>query len=250
MRNIKFISIFAACGFVLSFVFGLFSHSSFLLILLRALLCSVIFVVLGLLISFIFQRFLLDSNTLGFESEDVNDSQQKNSTNSKKPGQVIDVVVEDEELPASESDNHFVVGSNAQMLKKTDIGETLGNNRGDDNSANSSFVPLKGFENVSQAPAQGSSDVTSPKEGVKSNDDNGKDVEQSISDDDLDVLPDMENLSVTDEEDDSNNVSQPYTDTEFVSSANFNKKSGSSGPDIKDAALIAKAISTALSEEN
>ena len=62
MRSAKYIGLFAACGFVLSFVSGLFSHSSILSILLKALIFALIFGVVGLGISFVYSKFLSDGN--------------------------------------------------------------------------------------------------------------------------------------------------------------------------------------------
>ena len=63
MRSTKTIGLFAACGFVLSFVAGLFSHSSILSVLLKALITAVIFGLLGFGISFVFNKFLSDGNS-------------------------------------------------------------------------------------------------------------------------------------------------------------------------------------------
>ena len=58
MRKVKYISAFAVLGFLISFVFGLFSHSNFVSIFLKALLFTVIFSILGILVCFVFSRFL------------------------------------------------------------------------------------------------------------------------------------------------------------------------------------------------
>ena len=62
MRSAKSIGLFAACGFILSFVSGLFSNSSILSVLIKALIFAVVFGVLGLGISFIFNKFLSDGS--------------------------------------------------------------------------------------------------------------------------------------------------------------------------------------------
>ena len=63
MQNLKFLSISAGIGFVLSLVCGFFSHSSFSRIFLIALLFACIFGILGFIISFIYNKFLnLDIN--------------------------------------------------------------------------------------------------------------------------------------------------------------------------------------------
>ena len=240
MRNIKFISIFAACGFVLSFVFGLFSHSSFLIILLRALICCAVFAGLGILISLLFNNFLDDSSSSDFGSDDF-DNSSKSADDSPKLGQLVDVVIEDEDLAPSESDNHFLVGDNHQMLKKSDISEKSNNAV----EKNKEFVPLREHESVDNF---SSKEPLSPEEvGLSASSDDGDEVEQEEG---IDTLPDMESMVFTEDNDSGEEESNSYGDSDFGSSAGTYKKSSESVPDVKDAALMAKAISTALSEDD
>ena len=58
MRKIKSVIYFSIFGFIISFIFGLFSHSSFFYIFSKALLFFVIFAVLGFIASFLFSKFL------------------------------------------------------------------------------------------------------------------------------------------------------------------------------------------------
>ena len=253
MRNMKFVIIFAACGFVLSFVFGLFSHSSFLFILIKALVSGAIFVGLGVLISFIFKKFLLDSNSFDTEPEDSPDLSQKVTDNTQKPGQIIDIVVQDEELTPSESDNHFVVGNKHQMLKGTDISK--GSSKDSKAAASectpqsSDFVPMKGFETVSSSVNKSSKSVDSSAKTPEPEVSAAKN-EDTFSEEDLDTLPDMDNFNLVEDGDSLNNESDSYSDPDLEPSASSYKKSSISVPEVKDAALIARAISTALSEEN
>ena len=63
--NIKFISISAGIGFVLSLFCGFFSHSSFIRILLVALLFAIVFAIIAILISFLYNKFLNLDNSDG-----------------------------------------------------------------------------------------------------------------------------------------------------------------------------------------
>lgn len=237
MRNVKFISLFAICGFVLSFVFGFFSHSSFLSILLKALIFSILFVLLGFLISFVFDKFLADpSDVTGFG--DVADNSSKGSSESPTVGQNIDIIVKDEELPSSDTDNHFVVGDNHQMLKNTDIKEDSSSSAVE--AATPQFVPIRNSENIqnfSGTEAKTSKEV-----------DNTETVEQL--EENIDTLPDMETLNVSQEGGSDDGASDTYNFSSIESSGNTYKKSEGSVPDVKDASLIAKAISTALAGED
>ena len=236
MRNVRFISVFAAIGFILSFVFGLFSHSSFISILLKALLFGIIFVGLGFLISFIFCKFLSDTDSIDFSTDDS--SENNNSIPSASVGQNVDIIVEDEELAPSESDNHFLVGDNHQMLKKTDIKDE---DIDSEVERKSNYVPVRDFETSSNF--SGTESVASAELKTSS------DTDEQI-DEDLDTLPDMESLSLSGGDDFSGGNDEAYTDSGFVSSTNTYKKSDGSTPDVKDASLIAKAISSALAEED
>lgn len=290
MRKIKFSAVFATIGFILSFIAGFFSHSSFVLIFLKALLWALIFGILGFGINIVYERFLNESSDQDFTTD---------STPSGMPqpqkGQLVDITIQDEELQDSGSGNHFVVGSNRQMLHSVDVRSNntqpqqpvqqspapgvnsapagnfgapaakefsakplgtpsagsspaqtsapdAGNKMAGSNleaaASASGFVPVRNLEtitNVSSKEAVKSSDFSSSQESSGSN-----------VDDELDVLPDMEGLSFAENEDD--NDVDTDTDSEFVS---VHKKSGDENPaNIKDAELMAKAISDVLSRDD
>lgn len=250
MRNIKYISIFAASGFVLSFVFGLFSHSSFWIILLRAVIFGVIFAALGFLISIVFNKFLSDPNASDFGEQEFSDlAAKENGSPLPKTGQLVDVVVEDEDLTPSDSDNHFVVGDNHQMLKNTDIREENNITSGEP-VTNREFVPIREAENVENFSGKEAVATTETVSSSPSPVQTQSVETSSFSDDNLDTLPDMESMAFSDDSSSGEDLGSSYSDTGFGSSSSTYKKSDGSGPDVKDAALIAKAISTALSEEN
>ena len=144
MRSAKYIGLFAACGFILSFVAGLFSHSSILSVLLKALIFTVVFGLLGAGISFIYSKFLSEGSGGEFQGEYSADS--SSAPVSSALGNNVDITIQDEELKPSESENHFVVGDNHQMLNDSDV-RSSGTDSGIQNSSQG-FVPLRNFETV------------------------------------------------------------------------------------------------------
>lgn len=278
MRKIKFPAVFAAIGFILSFVFGFFSHSSFILIFLKALIFGVVFGALGFGIQILYDKFLNESSESSYVSEPVS----QGAPQSQK-GQLVDITIQDEELKESETGNHFVVGSNRQMLNTRDLkdsppvseenqtspakvqtaggdsGEVLGGmkNDGEQNAENvisanvqaagadspkasdSGFIPVRNLETITSV---------SGKESVKPSEvPVVEGNEGNPSESELDVLPDMDGFSFgggNDENDDAD----AETDSEFVP---LHKRSEQDPPaDIKDAELMAKAISDVLTRED
>lgn len=234
MRGLKISGIFAACGFFLSLIFGLFSHTSFISVLLKALIFAICFGILGFVIDFIFDKFLLDESVIT-----SNDGNQSTSTGNDTPtkGQLVDITIEDEELAQSSSDNHFVVSDNHQMLNDSDITnkKSVEPEQKEENKDNG-FIPLKSLETMKNFSGTEAVKPESVSSTVSHTEDNSKG---------LDTLPDMNNLSF---ENNNSGFEDTETDSEFVSSANMNKNNGEP-PEIKDAALMAKAISSVLSGE-
>lgn len=251
MRGTKFIGVFAACGFILSFFAGLFSHSSILSILLKALIFAVVFGVLGLGISFIYSKFLSDGTPGEFQGEYAADA-SSNVAASSAVGQHVDITIQDEELKPSESENHFVVGDNHQMLNESDVRNDSGNEQ------NAGFVPLRNFETVKNVSG---TEAVIPSEAIAKNEPAPEpayqnqdattafqNVEQGNGG--IDTLPDMENFVFSESSSSgSDSISDADTETEFVSSSSSHRKSDAPA-EVQDAALMAKAISSVLSDEN
>ena len=262
MRNVKFVAAFAVCGFLLSFVFGLFSHSSILSILFKAFVFSLCFALLGFGIDFVFSHFLDDQgSTSEFGGDTVSVSAPASSN-----GRMVDITIQDEELPPGESQNRFIVGENHQMLNDSDLKRSgsvavhstrehepekndsempKSENAVQSENANASdngFVPIKPketFQNVSGKEAVASAEVQSVSTGASSS---------GSKDDELDILPDMSNFAL-DSPSHSGSNDDVGTEEEFVSSSRAGKGDGE-GAEIKDAALMAKAISSVLSDDN
>ena len=105
MINPKNISICSAIGFFLSFFIGLVSPGvSFSHVLLRAVLCALLFAALCVGISFIYQKFLAaESNSFGVESD---------QNAQKTAGGVVNIVVDDSNLTDDGMAPKFTVLSN------------------------------------------------------------------------------------------------------------------------------------------
>lgn len=264
MRSAKYIGLFAACGFILSFVSGLFSHSSILSVLLKALIFAVVFGLLGFGISFIYSKFLSDGSGGDYQGEYSPDSSSA-SVQSSPLGQNVDITIEDEELRPSESENHFVVGENHQMLNESDIRNSA-NGSNDAQNSSQGFVPLRNLETIKNfsgkeavKPADAvASENTSASGNLDDVSDNAiaQETENSSANGNsdnagkaIDTLPDMENFVFSDNSgSDSDDDSDTGTDSEFVASSGSRKKNEAA--EVQDAALMAKAISSVLSDED
>ena len=247
MRSAKYIGLFAACGFILSFVSGLFSHSSILSVLLKALIFAVIFGLLGFGISFIYSKFLSDGSGGEFQSDYSADTSYVPSAGSAL-GNNVDITIQDEELRPSESENHFVVGDSHQMLNESDVKNI---EKGSDQEQRPEFVPLRNFEtvkNFSGTEASTPGMQTTPEESSEAV---SAPVPSRPDEDELDTLPEMENFAFGEDSgsDSGSDVIVPSgtSDSEFVSSSSSRK---TEEPEVKDAALMAKAISSVLSDED
>lgn len=238
MRDIKIAVGFAIFGFLVSFISGIFSHSSFLLILLKALIFAVIFGILGIIVKFIFSKFLLDDTAELTTEQNGAEEGTQNVQNTK--GRMVDLVVQDQELEETESQNSFHVGTNHQMLNESDISHEQ---KMSDAASNSGFVPLRKFETVENFSSTESANPNIMSAG-KTND--------SVSDngDELDVLPDMsymsENEAVENQEDDAEDSGFGSSFSTTTTKSNSDSIVG----EMKDTALIAKAISSVLSQES
>lgn len=240
MRGIKIGAVFAVCGFLLSFVSGLFSHTSILSVLLKAVLFAVIFGILGFGIDFIFSKFLggegADDFGTGTASDNSGSAKQNNT------GHLVDITIEDEDLEKSTSDNHFVVNESHQMLNESDLENKAGSDSGDGAAPENGFVPLKNLETLKSLSGKEAVHPDSAVVPVES-------VVKTSSGDGLDVLPDMNNLSFENDSNSSTDESEVETDDDFVSSAQVHKHNDEP-TEIKDASLMAKAISSILSDED
>ena len=239
MEGLKLSCVFAGCGFLLSFIFGLFSRTSILSVLLKALLFGILFGVLGFCISFIFEKFLYDDSINEF-STDISQGESGASAMSASgsKGQIVDITIQDEELEKSESDNHFMVGDNHQMLHDTDLSAKV--KPESTTETQPGFVPLKNFETINNISGK---EAVSPDSGSAEK----SKAAETVMDGGIDTLPDMNNLVY--EDNSSAGSNEEGLNTVFDSTTSIQSSKGEV-PEIKDAALMAKAISSVLSDEN
>lgn len=247
MKNIKFVSFSAGAGFILSLTFGIFSKSGILKVLLTALAFALIFAVLGFGLSFVYEKFLsLDSS----EIDSTKSTESK--TVSSSVGNNVDIVIEDQELERSGSNNRFNVGENRSMLNTSDV--VTSNNSSSVNSSiaedsKSNFVPVRNLEtltNISGTEAVKPSAVANKSAEISES--------SSSKNDDLDVLPDFGNLGMpatpmSSFSSSANDSIDEFSDTES-SSVYTSRRNDVDTDKFQNTELIAKAISTVLSDES
>lgn len=247
MKNIKFVSFSAGAGFILSLTFGIFSKSGILKVLLTALAFALIFAVLGFGLTFVYEKFLsLDSS----EIDSTKSTESK--TVSSSVGNNVDIVIEDQELERSGSNNRFNVGENRSMLNTSDV--VTSNNSSSVNSSiaedsKSNFVPVRNLEtltNISGTEAVKPSAVANKSAEISES--------SSSKNDDLDVLPDFGNLGMpatpmSSFSSSANDSIDEFSDTES-SSVYTSRRNDVDTDKFQNTELIAKAISTVLSDES
>lgn len=246
MKNIKTVSFAAAAGFILSLIFGFFSRSGILKILLTALAFAVVFAVMAIVIGFVYEKFLaVDSSEI--------DSSVGNPTqiiNSSKVGNNVDIVIEDQELERSESGNRYDVGENRSMLSSSDI-VTSDNSDGLNNSSagesKGNFVPVRNLETLTNFSGTEAMQATTNKRA-----DNLDQLPSSKNkEDDLDVLPDFGNLGSVPtpmSSSSSNDSIDVFSDSE--NSSGYTRRNDVDTDKFQNIELIAKAISSVLSDES
>lgn len=251
MHSLKLVSFSAACGFILSLICGFFSKSSFVKIFFIALLWALIFAAMAFLIYLVYSKFL-DVATDG--EVVVNSTTVDLNDNKPAVGQNVDLIIQDQELERSQSLNHYDVGDNHQMLTDDDIKKksireqnsiSIDNDFSSHNSVQNesqSFVPVRNLETVTN---------------VSGTESKKYDEIQSVSsneDEQIDTLPDMGNMGFSSSQEDipfasSKGGDSINYDDSFSESSFGTEKKDVSADEVQDASLMAKAISSILSEE-
>ncbi|HAH63348.1 MAG TPA: hypothetical protein DCL73_14770 [Treponema sp.] len=255
MKNSKFIFGFAACGFLLSFVAGLFSHSGFGHIILMAAVFAVVFGALAFFIQFLMDGVLsIDGQTVPAEAA---------AESVPKTGGVVDITIQDEELPAEENSPQFFVGDNHQMLNKNDYSAEGSDDTGFSRQSESSIADVDTIQEADTAvPESKSSEIGGeadsddgfvpvPLQETAKNMSGAESVSPSdddiinLEDDTLDELPELKDLKPAGAAD--------YDDVDVVEDSDFSNAGDTKKTDvkneIKDATIMAKAISTVLAKE-
>ncbi|MCR4822277.1 MAG: DMT family transporter [Treponema sp.] len=252
MINPKYIGISSLVGFFLSFFIGLISGVHFGQILLRALIFAVIFAGLYLGITFLYQKFLSIDNSVS-EGE---------SNPAPAAGGVVNIVVDDSNLPDDSMAPKFTVLNNkGDFARESDSSSDLKKD-----SAENKAVP-----GVDSFPDQGKEPQSSEKpafksvslaDGIKANDVQGAVPSSAVAgageavssstlsqEEKLDELPDISNMSMDEDEnqDESyDSADEVVSDTEFASGGSSMKEQPISG----DTSVMAKAIQTLLAKDN
>lgn len=249
MKNIKSITICAVSGFILSLVCGFFSKSSFGRIFLIALIFGLVFGLLGFAISFIYNRFLT-VETSAEQTDQAGSDAPLSSPVNKNMGQHVDIVIQDEPLEQSGNPNRYDVGENHQMLNDSDYNSANSKKEGETEETivpKNEFVPIRNLETVSNFSGNESE---TPKEAQIRREAIEKQEAEKGSE--IDTLPDMSELKLAAASEGSDNDTVIISDSEeaqFVHEATNYKSSDIGNGEIKDASLMAKAISSILAEE-
>lgn len=266
MRSIKALIVSASFGFLLSFVFGLFSHAAILIVLLRALIIAAVFAGLGFLISLVSDKFLFeDSDGADIASEPV-------AAASPVVGSQVDLYVHDEELSPGDSENNYFVDDNSkQMLNSSDVKSSSipafsqpkvspaepERSVSTENNSETGAIPSESVSasssassQIAEANIQASESLAAESKASPEASQTPASSGQTVNDSGLDTLPDMssfvmENTSSSSEED--NDDSSVESDSHFATTVSHSSGSGDAG--IQDAAVMAKAISSVLSSE-
>ena len=275
MKSVKVIAGFGIFGFLLSFLTGLIAGRKFSHIIIDALIFLFVFAAIGALIYFFAAKIILSPAEGDSLSDSVSDQRQSSPSSSS---QAVDILVEDEDLPEEENASQFFVGTNHQMLNDGDLSSSsAATDSGaeynqvspqnvvekkevlDDvskanevafNSVSSSdgFVPMPLAEtrkNISGTEAKTLSEV-------KQSENESGSYDQGGGSEELGDLPDLEDIAGAPS---APGASLDQTSDEDSSSSweNSNKSGSSDASEVtegKDAALMAKAISTLLAKED
>ena len=249
MKNIKSIAICAASGFILSLICGLFSKAGFGHIFLTALIFGIVFGILGFGISFLFERFLsVEAVPVDIQDNSSGAVNSNSAASGKNLGQHVDIVIQDEPLEQSGNPNHYDVGENHQMLNESDYNNSSNTKTEQEVIVpKNEFVPIRNLETVTNFSGNESE---TPKEAEERREAIVKQEQELGSD--LDTLPDMSELKVAAGSEGSSDDTVIISDSEeaqFVHNATNYKTSDVGEGEIKDASLMAKAISSILAEE-
>lgn len=249
----KSIGISAGCGFVLSFLTGIISSNTFAIVVLRALGFALVFAVLSVGISLIYEKFLSDG-------EDFPELKPGKSTAGN-----VDIVVSDENLE-DDSGPQFFVENNRQKLKGDEI-DTVENLEAISTEEKPEVItPVNSFEenktdgfvpvNLGSAPkissVEGETSLERREVPQNNADSSNKTTEYSdgTSIEDIDELPDIADLSMDKKNSDIGDIIE---DSDFAagSSSSIGKTlPNGSEVSIQNADVMAGAIRTLLSKDN
>lgn len=205
MVNLKLTSIGAIFGLVLSILFGLIGGIPFGILILRAFLSAIVFGGITAGLTVVYKKYLSE-----ISSEFTNSGNNTQST-----GNVVDITIDDDVLPDSDTAPDFYVAPNFNNTNNVPDNRNLGNNFSSleslkSNNDNNSFSEEtrqnsieKSEQNYEKSSSMRMNDFNSsdnntfvPKplgsEQIRTNGNMSKN--DSFEDDNLDVLPELDNL--------------------------------------------------------
>ncbi|MCQ2573445.1 MAG: hypothetical protein MJ182_06085 [Treponema sp.] len=247
-----------------------------------AFVFALVFAAIGYGVVFVFKRFLADDS---IESQDNSNLGNTVGKTSAKRGQTVDLVIQDEDLPSDEVTGQYIVNDSQRIFTAGDIkniptsspaaaqnayakqqqktvedsgaGSTDFEKSSESEVSEEKFVPVRNLEtlyNVSGKEAVTKTEDKVSKAGTFSL--SGEEV-YSAEDEELDTLPSMDSLGDSIGGGDSSRPSfgddEVNNETEFATAGSSGGSRRSAEPDenvIKDAPLLAKAISTILANES
>lgn len=249
MKNIKFVSFSAIAGFILSLVFGLFSKSGFIKVFFTAILFALIFAILGFGLAFIYEKFLSVEGG-DFDTSKSSTSEQK--TTDSSIGNNVDIVIEDQELERGASAIHYNVGANRFMLNNSDVQKsqsTTSSNNGLDGATESKaqFVPVRNLETLQNFSGTENIKPSTLKDILVEN-------PETSGNEDMDVLPEFGDFGTaatpyTNAAGSANDSLDVFSDS-ATSSTYTSRKKDADAEKFQNTELIAKAISSVLSDES
>lgn len=237
MKDLKFISLFGAAGFIFSFFIGLISKSFFWIVLLRALLFFAVFFALGCLLSYLYNHFVLIG--AGSNGEEV--------VNPSKPGSLVNIVISDEELPSEKNAPNFFIANSPNFLSAEDKNKE---EKTAPEANDEKILPLEKNEVKAKVAAE-TSEVLQNKE-EKTPDTvsfTEKSVEnkenQTVQNDEEASLPELENIEISNYDSQSERI-EPYIVEGSNEPEDTRSSAENSGKD--DTVKMARAISTLLAK--
>lgn len=273
MINFKIVSISAISGFILSFLVALFSGISFVIILLRALGFGLVFGSIAMLIQFLSAKFLSVDSSFKIQS-----AQPDSKENEPHLGNKVNITIPAEDLSEDSDGPQFIINNDFKMIKDGDVenyaeSKTSSVNEDEkvpskDATSSDSETKIENIKAQNREATNVSSNAEKENTGFKpislgnvfnhlkkSDEGESENIESSSGDassnesDELDELPDIEELTSSQRSSNGDSFIQnsDFAENGAVSASSSHITDGLSGG--KDTTLMAEAIRTILTKE-
>lgn len=230
-------------GFIISLIAGIGGGVGFIVLFSRAILSGLFFAALASGAIMLYQKYLMNEEA----TSDI--VQQKTTVD--KPGSNVDITLDDDELPDSESAPNFELdmdliqnSENSDEVLKPKLDNSFQASKLDTITA-SGEIPLTEKRGDDLPQESSEDDIFSKKTSVPSGE------TKNIADTELDMLPDIEGLVSSD---DVSSLSDDGEDDEIIQDTAFDEAEEAkptipvTRPDVSDAQNIASAIRTILAK--